>query len=127
MDNPHVFSNTSPKVVLNVSSEGPSNLSKIIEDVENGSYYNGYDNETLQWMKSLGEKSVFHSIDYVVIMDCKDAGKLRSEFATDVQITEFFECRILENHSMGNVKYQRDVLLVEDVEYLYENITYYEV
>lgn len=127
VDNSKLLDDSSQKVVLNVSSEGPSNLSQIIEDVEKGPYYEGYDNETLNWMKTLGEKSVFHSRDYVVIMDSHDASQLHSEFATDVSITEFFECKILENHSFGNVKYHRDVLLVKDVNYLYENITYYDV
>lgn len=127
MDNPQVINDSSKKVELNVSSEGPFNLSQLIEDVETEPYYEGYDNETLNWMKSLGNKSVFHSLDYLVIMDSHDAGQLRSEFATDVAITEVFECKVLENHSMGDVKYPKDVLLVEDVKYLYENITYYEV
>ena len=127
MDNPAIISDSSQKVELNVSSEGPFNLSQLIEDMENNSYYDGYDNETLKWMKSLGEKSCFHSMDYIVIMDSHDASQLRSEFVTDVAITEVFKCKVLENHSMGDIKYPRDVLLVEDVEYLYENITYFDV
>lgn len=56
-------------------------------------------------------------------MDSHGAGKLRFEYVTDVEITEFFSCKVLENHSLCDVKYHRDVLLVGDVEYLGENIT----
>ena len=123
MDNPSMINNSSDNVELNVSSQGPYNLSHLIEEVETASYYEGYDNETLKWMKSLGEKSVFFSRDYIVIMDSHGASKIHSEYATDVEITEFFECTVLENHSLGNVKYSRDVLLVENVNYLYQNIS----
>ena len=123
MENPKIMTDSSDKVELNVSSEGPDNLSRVIRDVETASYYEGHDNETLKWMKSLGDKSVFYSSDYIVIMDSHDAGKLRSEYVTDVVITEFFSCNVLENHSLGDVKYPKDVLLVRDVEYLGENMT----
>lgn len=127
MDNPSMINNSSDNVELNVSSQGPYNLSNLIEEVETASYYEGYDNETLKWMKSLGEKSVFFSRDYIVIMDSHGASKIHSEYATDVEITEFFECTVLENHSLGNVKYSKDVLLVENVNYLYQNISYFDV
>ena len=56
-----------------------------------------------------------------------DASKLHSEFVTDVYITQDFRCTVLETHSLGNVTYPKDVILVEDVEYLMENITYFDV
>lgn len=112
---------------LSVSSEGPIELSKIISDIESASYYNGYDNETLNWMKSLGDKFVFVGDGIMVIMDSYDAGKLHSEYATDVYILENFECVVLENHSLGDIKYPRNVLLVKNVKYLGDNITYYDV
>lgn len=112
---------------LSVSSEGPIELSKIISDIESASYYKGYDNETLNWMKSLGEKSVFVGDGIMVIMDSSDAGRLHSEYATDVYISENFDCVVLENHSLGDIKYPRNVLLVKNVRYLGDNITYYDV
>lgn len=48
--------NSANKTELEVYSEGPIPLSVIINDIENYSYYEGYDNETLGWMKSLGDK-----------------------------------------------------------------------
>ena len=112
---------------LSVSSEGPIPLSAVIKDVETGSYYEGYDNETLNWMKSLGEKSVFSGNGTFVVMSSIDASKLRSEYVTDAYITEEFKCTVLEKHSLGDVKYPKDVLLVKDVEYLGENISYFDV
>ena len=41
------------KVVLNASTEGPLPLESVVEDIKKYSYYDGYDNETLEWMESL--------------------------------------------------------------------------
>ena len=107
---------------LNVSSEGPFPLSDLIDDIENKSYYEGYDNETLEWMKSLGNKSVFSGDGIFVVMSPNDAKKIPSVYATDVFINEIFECNVLETHSLGDIKYSKDVLLVENVNYLGEDI-----
>ena len=118
--------NDENRETLSVST-GSIPLSDIIKDVETGSYYEGYDNETLKWMKSLGDKSVFSGNGTFVVMSPYDASKLRSEYVTDAYITEEFRCTVLESHSLGNVTYPKDVILVEDVEYLRENITYFDV
>ena len=107
---------------LNVSSEGPFPLSDLIDEIENKSYYEGYDNGTLIWMKSLGNKSVFSGDGMFVVMSPSDASKIPSVYATDVFIYENFECHVLEKHYLGNVKYPKDVLLVENVNYLGEYI-----
>jgi len=107
---------------LKVSSEGPFPLSDLIKDIENKSYYEGYDNDTLDWMKSLGEKDVFSGDGILVIMSHEDAKKIPSVYATDVFIYEIFECNVLEKHSLGDVQYPKDVLLVENVNYLKESI-----
>lgn len=112
----------SGNTTLTVYTEGPIHLSDIIEDIENASYYEGYDNETLNWMKSLGDKEVFSGNGTLVVMSSADAGKLHSVYVTDVIITQDFKCKILEKRSLGNSKYPREVLLVEDVEFLSENI-----
>jgi len=107
---------------LNVSSEGPFPLSDLIDDIENKSYYEGYDNNTLTWMKSLGNKSVFSGNGMFVIMSNDDASKIPSVYATDVFIYEIFECNVLETRSLGYIKYPKDVLLVENVNYLGEDM-----
>ena len=107
---------------LTVSTEGPIELSKIIDDVKTGQYYKGHDNKTLACMESLGNKQAFMGNGMIVVMNDYDAGKLRSEYACDAYITQNFECNIVENHSLGNVKYPKDVLLVENVKYVDEEI-----
>lgn len=109
---------------LEVSSEGPYPLSRVIEDIKTGSYYEGYDNETLAWMESLGNKQVFTGNGTIVVMNSYDAGKIPSKFVTDAYITVSIKCNVLENHSLGDVKYPKDVLLVKNVDYLGEEIHY---
>ncbi len=114
------------KKTLTVYSEGPYELSEKIEDIKNLSYYEGYDSETVQWMESLGDKCVFESSNEIVIMSQYDASKLHSEFVTDAYITEDFSCNIKENRSLGTGKNFKDVLYVENVEYIDEEIHYIE-
>ena len=73
-------------------------------------------------MESLGNKQVFISDDAFVVMNSGDARKIPSQYVCDVYIEEFIECNVLENHSIGDVKYPKDVLLVEDVDYLGQEI-----
>lgn len=124
-DNPNTTNEN--RTTLNVSSEGPVKLSKITEDIKTHSYYNGYDNETLRWMESLGDKYVFVSLDEFVIMDKWDADKIPSVYACDAYFDELFSCNVLENHSLGDIKYPKDVVLVKNVEYIGEEIHYAEV
>lgn len=113
---------------LNVSSEGPLKLSELIKDIKTHDYYDGYDNETVKWMESLGEKYVWSSPDEFVIMDSKlDSDKIPSVYACDVSFYEIFSAEVLEKHSLGNVDYPKDVLLVKNVEYIGEESHYYDV
>ncbi len=108
----------STKTPITVSSEGPFPLSDLINDIKTKDYYEGYDNETLAWMESLGNKKVFVADDAFVVMNSWDARKIPSVYVCDAYIEEFIECNVLENHSLGNVDYPKDVLLVKNVEYL---------
>ena len=112
----------STKTSLTVSSEGPIPLSDIIQDIKTADYYRGYDDETLAWMESLGNKEVFVADGAFVVMDSWDAKKIPSQYVCDAYIDEFIECKVLENHSIGNVKYPKDVLLVKNVDYLGQEI-----
>ena len=40
--------------------------------------------------------------------------------------TKFLDS-VLEKHNLGNIKYPRDVLLVKDVEFISEEIHYFDV
>ena len=117
-------SDSGNKTVLDVYSEGPISLSAVIQDIKTGEYYEGYDNETLAWMESLGNKQVFTGNGTIVVMSSIDAGKMRSEYVCDAYIVETMECKVLENRSLGDVEYPKDVLLVKDVKYLGEEIHY---
>lgn len=114
---------SSNRVTLNVSSEGPMELKTVIQDIKTHDYYKGYDNETLKWMESLGCESVYFSSDEIVIMSPYDAGKLHSEYATDVSIHEIFTCEIVEKHSLG----KKDVLYVKNVKFVKQEIHYPDV
>ena len=115
------------ETTLNVSSEGPMELSKVVDEIRNHDYYKGYDNETLRWMESLGNKYVWFSSEEIVIMDKWDSDKIPSQYVCDALFYEVFSCKVLEKHPLGDVKYPRDVLLVKDVEYIGEDIVYYDV
>ena len=88
------------KVILNASTEGPLTLESVVEDIKKYPYYEGYDNETLEWMESLGSKSVFYSTGSIIVMDSRDAGKLHSEYVTDAYIVQTFSCNIKENRTL---------------------------
>lgn len=114
----------SNKTQLNVSSRGPVSLNVITYNIESQPEYNGYDNNTLSWMKSLGSKCVFVSPDAFVVMSGEDAGKLPSKYVEGQYIEEFIKCDILENHSLGNSGNLKYVLLVENVTYVGQEIHY---
>lgn len=121
-------SDSADRKTLNVSSAGPFKLSEFVKDIKTKEIYEGYDNETVKWMESLGEKYVWSSSDEYVIMESKgDSDKIPSIYACDVEFYEIFSCDVMESHSLGNIKYPRDVLLVRNVEYIGEDAHYYEV
>ena len=115
------------KMTLNVSSEGPIELSELIEDIKTHDYYKGYDNETVEWMESLGNKYAWFSSEEIVIMDKWDSDKIPSQYVCDASFYEIFSCNVLEKHPLGDVLYPKDVLLVKNVVYIGENVVYYEV
>ncbi|WP_458456452.1 hypothetical protein [Methanobrevibacter sp.] len=115
------------RVTLNVSSEGPYELSILTDNIRNHEYYRGYDPETLAWMESLGDKWVWNSNNGFVIMDKWDADKLNSAYVLDAYFYEIFSCNVLENHSLGNTKYPKEILLVNNVEFIREEMYYYDV
>ena len=115
------------RITLNVSSEGPMELSKVIENIKTHDYYKDHDNETVNWMESLGYKYVWFSSDEIVIMDKWDSDKIPSQYVCDASFYEEFSCNVVEKHPLGDLKYHRDVLLVKNVEYIGENVISYDV
>lgn len=110
------------ETVLNVSSEGPWELSKVTDEIKTKEYYEGYDNETLSWMESLGNKYVWFSDDEIVIMDWWDSNEIPSVSVCDGYAQEIFSCNVMENRSLGNMNNSKEVLLVKNVEYIGEEI-----
>ena len=115
------------RTILNVSSEGPYKLSEITQEIRTHEYYKGYDNETLEWMESLGNKYVWNSHDAFVIMDKGDADKIPTQFVCDASFYEIFSCNVIEEHSLGYGDNLKDVLYVKNVKYIGEEVIYYEV
>ena len=116
------FSDDSSKTTLKVYSEGPVELSELINEIKTKEYYRGFDNETVSWMESLGNKYVWVSDDEIIIMDWWDSNKIPSVGVCDGYGIEIFSCSVLENRSLGNGNDFKDVLLVNNVEYLREEI-----
>ena len=105
---------------------GLSNVSNLADDIRTNSIFSGYDNETLTWLESLNPSyTVLFNNESYVVMSESDASKIPMEFVTDVSITYTFKCNVLEKRSLGNNL--NDILYVDNVEYLTQNITYYDV
>lgn len=103
-----------------------SNVSNLADNIKTHSIFSGYDNETLTWLESLNpDYRVLSNNDTYVVMSESDASKIPMEFATDVSITYTFKCNVLEKRSLGNGL--KDILYVDNVEYLTQNITYFDV
>ena len=119
--------NSDERITLNVSSEGPIPLQKLIKEIRTHEYYQGYDNETVEWMESLGDKYVFVSPDEIVIMNRMDANKIPSIYACDVSLYEIFSADLIERHSLGKGENFKDVYFVKNVEYIREEAHYYDV
>ena len=112
---------------LEIYSEGPIPLSDIIDGIENKSHYGEYDNETVEWLKSLGDMYAFPGNGTFVVMDRFDAGTVPGEYATDVDITIHIECKVLERRSLGNDRYPLEFILVKNVKCMGVDITQYPV
>lgn len=75
----------------------------------------GYDNETLAWMESLGNKKVFEGDGMILIMNSYDAEKIPPIVMADTDLYYLIDCNVLENRSLGNIDHPTDVLLVKNV------------
>ena len=123
-ENPTIIGN---ETIVNVSSEGPLELQKLVSEIKSHEYYKGYDNETVRWMESLGDKYVWSSQKEFLIMDKWDSDKIPSQYVCDAYFNEIFTCNVLEKHSLGQGENFKDVLLVNNVEYIGEEVHYFDV
>ncbi|MDO5824778.1 MAG: hypothetical protein BZ137_09330 [Methanosphaera sp. rholeuAM130] len=113
-------------VILNLSSEGPRDLKKGIEEIKTSELFEGYNEDTVKWMESLNETEFFISNNGLVIMNKTDANKLNSEYATDVDIREFIDCVVVENRSLCT-NHTKNILLVRNVTYIGNYTYFYDV
>lgn len=97
-------------------------LPELVSEIKNDSNYDGYDNDTVAWMESLGYKEVFITNDSFVIMNSFEAQKIPTVYVCDAYVYHFISCDVLENHSLGNVKDPKDVVLVQHIDYQGEDI-----
>ena len=79
-------------------------VESLVSEIMSLEYYKGYDNDTVAWMTQ-------HYGDIAL--------KLPTMDATDVEITDDFSCKIVENRSLG--KGLNNVLYVRDVEFIKQN------
>lgn len=94
-------------------------IESLVSEIMSLEYYKGYDNDTVAWMTQHYGDIAFSSKGNFVIMDKRDALKLPTMDATDVEITDDFSCKIVENRSLG--KGLNNVLYVRDVEFIKQN------
>ena len=111
---------SSDKVTLSVASEGPYNVVGLCRDIRTNPYYEGYDNETVSWLESYDDYYVLSSSDAYVVIDKSEISKIPILNANDVFVNETFDCEIVENRSLGSGF--KDILVVKDIDYKYENI-----
>ncbi len=100
---------------LTLFSGSPASLQDVVREIKTESFYRGYDNETLAWMESLGNKKVFEGEGIIVIMDSHDAREIPPIVMADADLYYLIDCNVLENRSLGSIDHPTDVLLVKNV------------
>ena len=117
---------SSDSVEVNLSTDGAVSLGKFIQNVEKYEFYEGYDNETLNYLKTCDSNSmVFSSDNDYYIVSKGESHKIPLEFATDVSIYAIVNCHIDKKMPLGGNL--GDIVFISDVEYLRQDIVSYEV
>lgn len=112
--------NNSEQMLFNVSS-GSNPINDTIKFIKTQPHYKNTDNETVEWMETLGDKKVFYGNDSIVIMSDNDAEKIPPEPGiTDVYIYNYFYAEVIENRSLGND--YPTVYYVENVDFINQEI-----
>lgn len=116
---------------ITLYSNRPVNLNQFINEIVSEEYFEGYNMDTLLWMQSLKQKEVFVSGDSYILMNRKDAEKIRTTYITDIATTDtsyeyYIDCSIIENRSLGG-RSMADIIVVENVKYLGNRTFYYDV
>ncbi|MBE6493970.1 MAG: hypothetical protein E7Z84_05105 [Methanosphaera stadtmanae] len=114
--------NQESTVKITLSTTRPRNINELIHDIKTMSYYEGYNNDTINWMQTLNQTETYPSDKGFIIMDKRDAQKIKVDIISDIDTTDvyteyYIECKIVENHSLDSKK-PVNILLVKDVKYL---------
>lgn len=113
--------NTQNKTLLTVSGEsGYYTTSEIAEDIQTHPYYKGYNQSTVDWLKTLDGVCI-PSSDGFIVMSKAEADNIGIAFITDVVIEDTISCNIIEKHSIGNDL--KNITLVKNVELVSQNQT----
>ena len=101
-------------------------LENFTKEVKSNEYFKDYNNTTVDWLDDLGPNyMVLSSADGYYVMKKSDSDKIPMEFATDVSIEYICKANIVEKRPLSDDL--GDVMLVSDLEYISENVTYYDV
>lgn len=116
---------------ITLYSNRPINLNQLTNEIINKKYFEGYDTDTLLWMQSLKQSEVFPSNNSYILMNKKDASKIKTTYTTDIASTDtyneyYIDCHILEKRFLGG-KSTADIIVVEDVKYHGNRTFYFEV
>ena len=118
--------NPGEKTTIEVYDDGFIDMGVFINEIKNHPSFEGYNNDTLAWLESLGQNYiVFSSNESYYIMSPYDANKLPREFVTDVTITDICDCTIVDQKPLGNNL--RNVVLVKNVDFVGQTFQYYDV
>lgn len=110
---------------VSICTDSPITLDRFTDDIRNNSYYNGYNETTLNWLESLdGEYMVFSSEDAYYILDEDDALSMPQESSSDVSIYNFCNCTVIDQKPLG--KDLKDVVLIDDVEFINQHVNFYD-
>lgn len=109
------------RTALIVSGEsGYFTVSELAGIIESYSYYEGYNPNTVEWLKNQNGVCV-PSQEGFVIMSKAEADSIPIESVTDVMIEDTISCEIIESHSIGEGL--KDIVLVKNVELVSRNET----
>ena len=101
-------------------------LENFTREVRSNEYFKDYNKTTVDWLDGLRGDYVVMSSDHAYyVMDKSDSDRIPMEFATDVSIEYILKAHIVDKRPLSDDL--GDVILVSYVEYVRENITYYDV
>ena len=101
-------------------------LDTFINEVKTHNYFKDHNDTTVEWLEGIGNNyMVIPGEDGYYIMQKTESDKIPMEFATDVSIKYICEAHIDDKRPLSDDL--GDVMMVSNLEFIRENITYYDV